>query len=320
MKKVKGALAIEATISFTVFIVFLFMLMAVVKMSLVYITINDVTAETVKKIAGMAYPITFINDAIDDGFESNQFLKNAAEADNSDSKKVNMIELAGNGEWTSIGEYIYEDYIGEALSGDSTTSITNLVEKFKDNLAADIINCLFDLKQNILTKIMAKSYLDMVDDTNALIDTDNIRVVYFTPPLSETEFNSTKKDISKATGIAEEKLSADDVILMVEYDYSIIVPFFPKYDVTLTSIAVEKAWLNGYSHIPNSDKEGLETDLSVTSGKTVEWTVKYGKRYHKLDCSMVNRETTGETETGSISKAEGKGLTPCLICKPGSDD
>ena len=304
MKKEKGALAIEATISFTVFITFLFMLMAIVKLSMVYITINDITAETTKRIAGMSYPLSFVNEYMDSKLEKLP-----------DPGDINLIDEAKKGNALSLLDVVFENF----------DSVEDIVTNLKSSLIETIVETLVEVKQQAITGIMAKIYMGMVDDSHMPIDKSKIDVVYFTVPIGDYEFEHSKDDISVKTGIPVENLSNDDVILLVNYDYSIIVPFFPKYDVTLRSLAVEKAWLNGGDQSLNADVEGIDLDLKPAK-KRVLIAPDYGKKYHNVDgCQSLSNSanikivTMEEASKGVTSEGEKlkHKYTACALCSPG---
>ena len=60
MRKLKGSLSLEAVISFTVFISFMFMLMTIVKFAIMRIALNAAVSETAKQIATQAYPLSYL--------------------------------------------------------------------------------------------------------------------------------------------------------------------------------------------------------------------------------------------------------------------
>ena len=60
-KKRKGSLTVEATISFTVFIGFSFLMLTLVKLVLVMTILNNATAETAKTLASSGYVIAIVN-------------------------------------------------------------------------------------------------------------------------------------------------------------------------------------------------------------------------------------------------------------------
>lgn len=305
MKKEKGSLAIEATISFTVFLCFMFVLMTIVKLSMVYITLNDVTSETVKKVAGMSYPLSYVNDFVnDEAAKANNFV---------DEKKKSITDLANENGVESILQELgfdggIESIIGSAedILGDFTNKILSKLEEFKIN------------KQ---TELAANIYSKLLDDTSMPIDKSKVNVKYFTLPQSNAEFEYSKSIAANLTNLEENKLDKDDVILAVEYDYTITVPFFPAYDVKLKSMAVEKAWLYGGNHVVPAKREGIKVD--VVESKIVYYTnTGKGKKYHRENCmTLIRSEKNGNKRfTSEVLAAKKKGLQPCLVCKPDDDE
>lgn len=301
MKKEKGSLAIEATISFTVFLCFMFVLMTIVKLSMVYITLNDVTSETVKKIAGMSYPLSYVNDFID---------AEAANVKNFvDEKKESITDLANkNGSESILQELGFDGGIESIISNAET-----VMKNFADN----ILGKLEDFKINKQTELAANIYSDLLDKTNMPIDKSKINVKYFTLPQSETEFTYSKQFAPDLTNLDESRLDKDDVVLVVEYDYTIAIPFFPAYDVKLKSMAVEKAWLDGGNHVVPAKREGIKVDVE-TSPIVYYTNTGKGQKYHRENCmTLVRSEKNGNKRmTIETNAAEEKGLKPCLLCKP----
>lgn len=310
-KKIKASLAIEATISFTVFLCFMFILISMVKLSMIYITLNDVTSETVKKIAGMSYPISYVNEMIDENVMS---LK----------KKTNLTDMANNsiselskktGGATSI---LQEMGLGININS-GIEGILNNINSMKDNLIDSVINKLFDFKNEKQTELAAQIYSELLDATNMPIDKSKVKVKYFTLPQSSTEFNGQKANIMAVTGLEEDKLSKDDVMLVVEYDYQILVPFFPAYDVKLKSMAIERAWLNGGNHVTPSAREGIPLKLEYKVCITISGN---GEKYHrytngKADCmTMKAAQKNGKVQAMTVEEAKNKGYPPCSVCKP----
>lgn len=301
-KKEKGALAIEATIAFTVFITFLFILIAIARLSMVYITINDVTAETVKKIAGMSYPISYINDMYDDlgaQIETNTNIEKITE--NANSGTSSILQSTG----LNIGN--------EALN---ELGIANILNSAKDSVINSVFSGVEEFIMSKETELVSNIYSDLLEKTQMPVDAENIKVVCFSMPLPETTFERQKEDIAEKIGINAEDLNKDDVVLCVEYDYQISVPFFPTYDVKLKSTAIEKAWMNGGNHVTPSEREGI--DISDILGSQVYYTASgNGKKYHRKDCFTLKRSTN--VVHGPRFTAQTLKLKPCAVCKPDSD-
>ncbi|MCD7904981.1 MAG: pilus assembly protein [Clostridiales bacterium] len=273
MKKgLKGALALEAAIAFTVFLCFMFILMAVVRLAMVYITINDVTSETAKRIAGMSYIVQFVNDLYDDKVSD---LEDAVKVKKFSFKAVKKTSNASSSSTSSVLQYLGLNITNKALnlSGLQDT-IDNFTESTIESILGKAESFVMDKQQELLYSV----YTGLLEETGASINSDDVTVVFFTLPLSETAFDNQKEAIAETTGFGEDDLNRNDVILIVEYNYTINVPFFPSYDVTLRSTAVERAWVNGGSHVTPSDRESV--DISSVVGKIVYHTPQ-GKKYHK---------------------------------------
>ncbi len=310
MKKVKGALAIEATIAFTVFLCFMFILMSIVKLSMVYITLNDVTSETVKKVAGMSYPISYVNNEIDDFAEGVQ-----KRVDNVENGLI-LSELGDGGSTSIIQELGFNFNFGTSTG--NLQNVLNTISEVKDNFVSNILTKLETFKSDKQTALAANIYKKILSENKIYIDESKVTVKYFTFPQSKAEFENAnaKQIISERTGIAQDKLSKNDVILAVEYNYKITLPFFPAFDVKLKSMAIEQAWLKGGNHVTPSKREGLKLD-DVAAGKTVCWTESgAGKKYHRDGCFYLDKTKNENYTYGTISEAKRKELTACSRCKP----
>jgi hypothetical protein len=170
---------------------------------------------------------------------------------------------------------------------------------------------LFEFKQDKQTELVANVYLELLEDTQMPIDTSRVTVDYFTFPQSDTEFKVTKTKIAEVTGLEESDLSKDDVILAVSYDYHMVLPFLPAKDITIKSIAVERAWLNGGNHATPSKREGIPID-GLDKWVIVSAT---GSKYHKETCRLKGKTI----RTTTISGARADGYKPCKICRPDVD-
>ncbi|MCI8805472.1 MAG: hypothetical protein HFE59_06180 [Clostridiales bacterium] len=316
MKKEKGSLAIEATIAFTVFLCFMFILMAMVKLSMVYITLNDVTSETVKKVAGMSYPISFANDYIDESFGK---IKDATSVDKLFNKGINSFggkileKKTNNGVVTNS---IIQSIGINIADGIGAKDLLDIVDDKINEILYGFIEKLIDFKAEKQTELAANIYLDLLDKTEMPINKSNVTVKYFSFPMSEMEFTAYKKNIADLTGLEESELDKDDVVLVIEYDYQIIVPFFPAYDVKLKSMAIEKAWLYGGNHVVPEKREGIPIKNAVINKEVYITNTGSGKKYHNEGCiTLVRSKKNGNVQKISLSEAKGN-YEPCRLCKP----
>lgn len=305
MKKERGALALEATIAFTVFISFIFMLMAIVRLSMVYITINDVTAEAAKRAAGMAYPISVANDFIDEKAQAISL----PDISNKVLSEINKEKGRTNSIFETFGIGVTSNAINEA-------GFQDFLSNLETNLASKVFDGALTFIEQKQVDFVASIYENLIDETHMPIDKSKIQIEYFTMPQSETMFKLTEAKIDEVTGFEADQLSKDDVVLVVDYDYTLAVPFFPARNIRLRSISVEKGWLNGGNHTGPSKREGVDVENLVGDVRTVYYTKSgKGKKYHKNE-SCVALSRSGDIGSMGLKDARSKGLKPCSLCKP----
>ncbi|MEA4846996.1 MAG: hypothetical protein VB106_07175, partial [Clostridiaceae bacterium] len=98
--------------------------------------------------------------------------------------------------------------------------------------------------------------------------------------------------------------------LQLEYRYSVNLPFMEPLDIRMIHTAVERAWIKGSFGVLTAEEEGLDLE---PEGSTV-FITRTGIRYHKGNCRYLRKSRIPI----NIEEAEGKGYTPCKVCKPSS--
>lgn len=310
-KKEKGSLTIEAVISFTVFLAVSFLMLQLVKLTMVSLVLNSCTQETAKQLATSCYPIVIVNSGIDgvnkkltDGNEITSSVSSILESSSADAGLLSVMG-AGTG---SVG------------------SVSELFSQLADTVSKGINTLFTDLKGKAGLYITAKIMDGYLDSSGIAFNKDNVVFRIVKLPLTDGEYKymdgyhveGEKDDLvlkksSDAEGM-DGDFNRDDIVVCAEYDYQIVLPLIPSINLKLRSTAVEHAWLTGCSS-STSRKEGLRE--KVFKDEVYLATGGYGKSYHRKDCRMIT--LNGSFFRGSAinrSQAVSSGYEPCKVCQP----
>lgn len=315
MKKFRGSLSLEAVISFTVFISFMFVLMMMVKFAIIRVALNSAVSETAKQIATQAYPLSYL-----------------IEWEDSTGKKVEAYEkemsLLDGVENSKISENVGALF---NLDEKTSTGIVSVATKAKDilmggdkaNTAAEsfLLDTLAELEKKAGTALVCMIFNGCLDNSHVNFNKENITVSVAKLPMSERAFESIGNGKGyKSLELKKEdnNYNSEDVVVAAEYKYVLAFPFLPSFDITMREVAVEHAWLYGGNGTITNRKEGLDVnalkDFVFGKGERVYLgSMLTGKKYHKKDCRTLKR-CGGIMTTKEI--AEEDGYTPCKVCWP----
>lgn len=279
-KKKRGSLTVEAIISFTIFVSFMFMLLSIVKISLVKITLENAVSETAKYIASASYPIGMFNDIAED---ANKTVK----ADITEFKIGKDIQSKGI-------EALYDSLFAdtEAASLKSVdTGIDNMFKVITDSgtnmLKAVVLKGVENLITKECSKVAGNIVSEVIDNSYVTIDKDNLTVTIAKLPVPEQTYKISY-NTSQFTdmGLTKNDFNEDDVVIGVEYVYKLTLPFLTTIDVKMREVAVEHAWVNGGAGNVTTRTEGLKmSDLeNAIFGNEVVYITATGNKYHKENC------------------------------------
>jgi len=318
--KQKASLTVEAVIAFVCYLSFMFMLLLMVKMSMVSIVLNGAVNETAKQIAAVSYPLNIL---IADADEHGKQVKAFNEAEKKVSEFINtpkedlvgkvLEEMGGN---SSVQSGL------EAIKSGNWQAIPNIIKATGEQALGDGKNILVGgiyaggeyLITTYCADMAAKSIQEYVNDSNMPISTDDIKIRIVKVPMPEQSYENL--DVSGGA-YADFKLTKDDfdkndVVIAIEYEYEMNLPFLNQIKLTLRDIAVEQAWMNGCSSM-RTWSEGIdigEIYKYLTGDQPKYWGTDGGECYHKKGCSTLWR--------GSARVLNGKeGKRACKVCKPG---
>lgn len=310
----KGSLTIEAVISFTIFLSFMFMLLSVVKFALTDITLSCATAETAKQLATAAYPVQIINDIENEmdkdakKYTGNTGSVTLAEGltQTIDSTFINMVFASSSKD------------VDSALSGgfDSLSSLfmaqagANIWDFFRNNIA--------EIKVSAKKAVAANIFNSCIENSLVNIDKSKLTFEVVEIPQSNWEYDHNRISTHYTDmGLKPEKhFGQEDVVIGVKYDYQMLLPFLPAVNITIREVAIEHAWIHGGDGTITAKTEGVDissiVDFLLGKEKVYIGSKGYSKCYHKSNCITIEGHSKDITRLEAFSK----GLRPCKVCRP----
>ena len=264
-----GSITIEACIAFPLFISIFLLMLLLMKISCISIVLDQAVSETAKQIAAEAYPITYLNEYED------EFQGETERTEDND-----LLQLINR---SIRAEFLR--YIPESVTG----SFSNAETRYETIIAAGILN-------------------EFTEGTLVNKEKLKIRIAEF--PQSNSEYENKKASgIYKDIGlIADRDFNKDDIVIQIEYDCGISIPYFENTNIILVFTAVEKAWLNTSQRIAAESKEGLKLD----NDDSIIYITRFGEKYHKEQCFHLRKSKIPIC----LKEAIKEGYLPCKHCKP----
>ncbi len=260
--------------------------------------------ETAKEIAAAAYPISFINELEDEkiGEFGNVKIPNPEE------------ELEVLGEQTGSGPGSIFDILisGDHKETEIADALGRVLEDYSKDIAGGLVEKITPAYWNakaagkyIIADALVREHLD-----NPIIKLENARLRLVEFPQGKAEYETkSRSEAYRGFGLSPDKdFYSDDVVVQLEYDYRVKLPFLAAFNVKMVHTAVERAWINGGFGILTAEEEGL----NLKPEGSIVFITRTGIRYHKGSCWHL-RKSRMPIE---IAQAEGKGYTPCKVCKP----
>lgn len=309
MKKIKGSLSLEAVISFTIFISFMFMLLSIVKFSMARITLNTAVSETAKQIATASYPLSYL-------IEYENSINSATDKYEGEMK---LTEGVSNADLSSNISTLFNLDSNEVSSAvDTITKVKDLFGDNAKNAGVSLVReKVAELEGKAGAALACKVFNAYIEKSIVPFNKDNITLSIVKFPQSEYAYKQT--GTSKGYTDLEldhDSYSAEDVIIAVEYKYNFALPFLPSFEITMRDMAAEHAWLYGGSGVITNREDGIDYEgfkSAVFGNDRVYLGCKLsGKRYHKQDCFTISHGTIVVSRETAIKEE----YTPCEICKP----
>lgn len=305
MRGSRGSATIEASVVFPVFLSVFFLLLFIVKLTCTSMILDYAVNEAAKEIAAASYPMSFLNELEEDKLQQYGAFEVSGAAE---ELQEDFNDLAGENNDNSIVAIIS----GNVGSLNVEKLFKSMLEDYKKGvfgfLSDKITPAYWDLKKAAKQKILETVLKEHIG--NALIDPKSLRIRIAELPQSETEYNArSSSGIYETYGLTPGvDFGKDDVVVQLEYNFNIGLPFVKKLNIKMVHTAVEKAWLRGSFGVITKKDEGI--DLAFDS--TVVYITRTGIRYHIGSCRYLHSSKI-PTE---INEAKEKGYTPCKVCKP----
>jgi hypothetical protein len=261
--------------------------------------------EAAKEIAGAAYPISFINEMEDEKIEGYKNVKIPTPGEELEK----LAEQFGGGSYDNILDGIISD---DFKGADLSDALKGILEDYSKGIIGEIIGeitpAYWDMKsagKYMIADALIKEHLD-----NPLINRDKARLRLVEFPQGKEEYRARSgSKVYESFGLAPDKdFGSDDVVLQLEYDYRVNLPFVEALDLKMIHTAVERAWINGSFGILTVRDEGLNLEPEGS----IVFITRTGIRYHVGSCWYL-RKSKIPIDTGD---AEAKGYTPCKVCRP----
>ncbi len=298
-----GSITLEACVALPIFLCFFFMLLYIIRLACLLIALDHAATQTAKHLAACSYPLSFVNDYIDECFEDEGLvIKLINKAGKKGVKEIRKQEKNNLADilMGSVQEELLNGMLNDfknSLSKEDTDGFNALIRDFFLTHYEALTNDLkYGLTQDILT-----AYLD-----SALLDPQQVEIRFLELPKGKAEFKYRWDDplyeIVKMDPVVD--FSNDDVVIQIEYPMRIPIPFFQDKYIKLRSTAVERAWLHGGNGVYTKAKEG--PPLSEYFGNKTYYRARTGKKYHAYYyCEYLNKSCIPIT----LEEALEKGLT-----------
>ena len=261
--------------------------------------------EAAKEIAATAYPISFINELEDEKIEEYGNVKIPAP----EEELEKLIQQIGGG---SSGNLLNVIISGDFKGTDISDNLKGVLDDYSKGIIGGIIDKITPAYWNMksagkymIADALIKEHLD-----SPLIDQKNARLRLVEFPQGKAEYNARSESaIYESFGLTPGKdFGSDDVVLQLEYDYSVNLPFVEALNVKMVHTAVERAWINGSFGVLTAKDEGLDLEPEGS----IVFITRTGIRYHKGSCWYLRKSRIPI----DVEEASGKGYTPCKVCKP----
>lgn len=303
----KGSVTVEACAVLPVFLSLFFLLLFIVKFICTGMVLEHAVNETAKEIATSAYPISFINEFEDEKLQQYR----GATIPTLEEE----LEKLGEQFWSpypanALNVVLSEDFRGE----EAADALKGVLEDYRKGIIGGIVDNItpqyWNMKSSAKYFIAGTLIREYLDSPLLEQESAKLRLVEFPQGIAEFEARS-QKDMYKSFGLAPGiDFSADDVVIQLEYDYRLQLPFIKELEIKLVHTAVERAWLKGSFGVIAADEEGFDLEPVL---RTV-YVTRTGIRYHLGNCRYL-RKSKIPMEMGAATALS---YTPCKVCRPGT--
>lgn len=305
----KGSITVEACIALPAFLSVFFLLLFLVKFAFTGMVLDYAVNETAKEIAASAYPISFINELEDEKIGE----YGSVRIPTPEEEFEKLLKQIGENSERNVFDVIISDDFKEA---DISGVLKGVLEDYRKGIVGGIIDRItpsyWDMKYTgkyMITDALIKQHLD-----SSLINQNNVRLRLVEFPQGKEEYNARSGSaIYETFGLTPGKdFGNDDVVLQLEYDYKVNLPFVDALNIKMVHTAVERAWINGGFGTLTAKDEGLVLEPEGS----IVFITRTGIRYHKESCWHLRRSKIPI----DVEEAKDKGYTPCKMCTPFNQD
>lgn len=290
-----------------VFLSLFFLLLYMVKFICTGMLLEHAVNETAKEIATSAYPISFINEFEDEKLQQYGGVRIPTLVEELEKlEKQFWSPYPGN----ALNVILSEDFRGE----EAADALKSVLEDYRKGIIGGIVDSItplyWDMKSSAKYFIAETFILEHLDSPLLEQESARLRLVEFPQGMAEFEARS-QQDMYKNFGLVPGiDFGADDVVIQLEYDYRLKLPFIKEFDIKLVHTAVERAWLKGSFGVIAADAEGF--DLEPV--KRTVYVTRTGIRYHLGSCRYLRKSKIPM----EIGEATILSYTPCKVCRPGT--
>lgn len=297
MKTLRGSLTVEATLSFTIFLMVFLALLSVVKIGLIEYQLRMATSNASRSVATSSYVLGKVNAWQEE--ENKKKINSTSESMVFGEIKEGVSDISSV--LTGVIKYAFADKskpsksikAGTDLkitSGEAAVSfVTSFIGMGVDSLYSHLYSYIGDAKDALAYRVVRAAVENNLAHSALKLDGNNLNIDIYKLPQTQAEFESNMLNVSYVVaGLSPGvDFGKDDVVISISYKYKLKFPFIKEREIILRSTSVEKAWLNGSSGVyckPRSDTGLLSTGISelfeLIDNETV-YIVDGSNKYHR---------------------------------------
>ncbi len=210
----------------------------------------------------------------------------------------------GGGYGSILDILISKDY----KEADIADTLGSILEDYSKSIAGGLIERItpayWDMKsagKYMIVDALVKEHLN-----NPIIKHENARLRLVEFPQGKTEYEAKSKSTAyESFGLTHGKdFGSDDVVVQLEYDYRVKLPFVEALNVKMVHTAVERAWINGSFGILTAEEEGLDLEPEGS----IVFITRTGIRFHRGSCWHLRKSSMpieiGEAEGMQAAQLE----------------
>lgn len=284
-----GVITVEASIALPIFLGFFFLLLYLTKAACIMLALDHAAVQTARHLAAASYPLAIIDEYVEERIE----------------EKVSQV-ISGKMPENTLSRILWgiqEEEDAESLLQTVMTSLTKEAGReaerlIKDNLLSQY-NKLVQGGKNQLAAVLVQHYLDA-----RLLNPDKLSIQMVKLPIEKTGLSQPGKAEEYAgTGLVpDDDFSEDDVVIQLEYELSLPIPFYRDRPIRLVATAIERAWLQGGDGVYTEKEEGLDW-LKKGSQAAYVYKARNGTKYHLFkDCAYLQKSCLPLTKDEALEQ------------------